>query len=149
MTDALAPPARTPWHLWAVGALGVLWNGFGGYDYLMSQIGGEAYLRDFGMTAPQIAYFMAMPAWMIAVWAIGVWGSVLGTVLLLFRSRWALHSFVVSLAGLLLSLVYTHLLSDGGQVMGMQGAVMNAVITAGCLFFVWYAWAMTQRGVLR
>jgi hypothetical protein len=149
MTDAIATAARTPIHLWVVGAIGVLWNGFGAYDYVMSHIGGEAYLRAFGMTDPQIAYFNAMPAWMTAAWAVGVWGAALGTVLLLLRSRWALHCFAASLAGLLLSLVHTHLLSEGGRVMGMQGAIMNLVITAGCVFFLWYAFAMTRRGLLR
>jgi hypothetical protein len=141
--------ARTPWHYWLVAAIAVLWNGFGAYDYICSNTQGDAYLRSMGMTEAQISYFHAMPAWMTGVWALGVWGAVAGSVLLLFRSRWALHAYVASLIGLLLSLVYTHLMSNGGEVMGQQGVVMNAVITAGAIFFVWYAWRMTKRGVLR
>jgi hypothetical protein len=33
MTDMTV---KTPWHLWAVGAVSLLWNGLGGYDYTMS-----------------------------------------------------------------------------------------------------------------
>jgi hypothetical protein len=141
--------ARTPWHYWLVVAIGLLWNGFGGYDYVMSNTQGDAYLTSMGMTAAQISYFNAMPAWMTAVWALGVWGGVAGTVLMLFRSRWALHAFVASLAGLLMSLVYTYVMSNGGEIMGQQGMMMNAIVLAGCIFFVWYAWLMTKRGVLR
>jgi hypothetical protein len=132
-----------------VGGLGLLWNGFGAFDYLMTHLQGDAYLRGIGMTDPQIAYFQAMPAWMTAAWAVGVWGALLGTVLLLLRTRLALPVFIASLAGLLVGLVYAYGLSDGGALMGTMGMVMNAVILAGCLFFVWYAWRSVKTGVLR
>ena len=32
---ATLQPSRTPWHLWVVGVLSLLWNCYGGYDYLM------------------------------------------------------------------------------------------------------------------
>ena len=140
---------RTPWHLWVVGGLSLLWNAYGAYDYFMSHVGGDDYMRGMNMTEAQIAYYHAMPAWTTAAWAVGVWGSVLGSVLLLLRRRWALHAFVASIAGLLVSMVYTLLLSDGGAMMGPQGAIMYVVITAACVFFVWYAWAMSRKGVLR
>jgi hypothetical protein len=139
---------RTPWHLWVVGVIAVLWNGFGAYDYVMTNTKGDAYMSGMGMTAAQIAYFHAMPSWMTAMWAIGVWGGMAGAILLLLRSRWALHAFAVSLAALLVSLVYTFLLSNGGEVMG-AGALMYLAVTAGAVFFLWYALSMTKRGLLR
>lgn len=141
----------TPWHLWAVGLIGIPWNGFGAYDYTMTQIGGEQYLRGFGMNDAQIAYFYAMPAWVTAIWAIGVWGGFLGTILLLLRNKWALPVFIVSFAAFLLSLVYSYVLTDGAKVMdeSINMLLMNLVIAAGCVFFIWYAWAMRKRGVLR
>jgi hypothetical protein len=56
------PTAKTPWHLWAVGVLGVLWNGFGATDYFMTKTQGDAYMQSVGMTAEQIAHMNAMPA---------------------------------------------------------------------------------------
>jgi hypothetical protein len=141
---------RTPWHLWVVGVVGLLWNSFGGYDYFMSKTVGDAYLRQAGMTEPQIAYFNAMPDWMTAVWAVGVWGALLGSVLLLVRSKWALHVFIASLAAFVLSLVYAYALSNGAEVMGgTQYMIMNGIILAGCLFFAWYAWFAKKSGLLR
>jgi hypothetical protein len=146
----MSEATKAPWHLWAVGVVGILWNAYGCYDHYMSNTGGDAYLRGAGMTGAQIAYFHSMPAWMTAVWAIGVWGALLGSVLLLARSKWALHVFVASLAAFVLSLVYAYLLSNGGEVMGgMATAIMQTVVLAGCLFFVWYAWFATKRGLLR
>lgn len=140
---------RTPWHFWVVGVIGLLWNSYGPFDYLMTQTGGEGYLRSVGMTDPQIAYLNAMPAWMSGVWAIGVWGGLLGAILLLARRRLAFPVFVVSLAAFLVSLVYSYGLSNGAAVMGDTALIMNVVILAGCLFLVWYSRMMAARGFLR
>lgn len=151
MTTATTDAGRstTPWHLWVVGILSLLWNGYGGYDYTMSQLQGDAYYRASGMTDAQIAYFHAYPTWMIAVWAIGVWGSVLGSILLLARSRWAFHAFVVSLAAVLVSLLYAYVLKPQADAMTGMTTMMQAVITIACGLFAYYSWAMTKRGVLR
>ena len=149
MTEATAVKPQTPWHFWLVSVLSVPWNGFGAYDYFMSKTAGDAYLRSGGMSEAQITFFHAMPAWTTVFWALGVWGAVAGTVLLFLRSRWAVPVFVASLIGLLGSLVYNYALSDGFKINGQQGMIINAVILAGCLFFVWYSRRMVKHGVLR
>lgn len=142
--------SAVPWHLWVVGVVGLLWNGYGAYDYVMSHMdGAAAYMASMGMNDAQVAYMDAMPSWMSAPWALGVWGALLGTVLLLLRMKWAFHAFVVSLLGLLASLVYTFGMSDGAAVMGTTGMIMNGVVLVGCLFFVWYSRMAMKSGVLR
>ena len=37
----MADGTKTPWHLWLVGVVSLLWNGFGGYDFIMSTTQGE------------------------------------------------------------------------------------------------------------
>ena len=138
---------RTPWHLWVVGIVALLWNGYGAYDYLMTQTNPAEHLAAF--TPEQRAYFASAPAWMMAVWATGVWGGVLGALLLLLKRRWALPVFIISFAAFLVSVVYTYALSEGGRIMGGQSYVMNAVITAICIVEIVYARAMIRRGVLR
>ncbi|KPF79987.1 hypothetical protein IP78_07660 [Brevundimonas sp. AAP58] len=141
--------ARTPWHLWVVGVVGLLWNAFGCIDYTMTALQGETWLRQMGMTDAQIASYEAMPAWMTAVWAIGVWGAMLGTVLLLLRNRLAVPVFGVSLIAYVGSLVYAYALSDQAEVMPEGTWIMQAVIFVGCVFFVWYSRMMAKRGLLR
>lgn len=147
MTATLdTPRAGAPWHFWVVAVVSLLWNAIGGYDYTMSHLSGDAYMRQMGMKEAQIAYMAAYPSWMHAVWAIGVWGSVLGSILLLLRSRWAFHAFALSTLGALGALIYTAAVGDGAKVMGL---IMPVVIVVICLFFVWYARTMTKRGALR
>ena len=140
--------AGAPWHLWAVGGLAVLWNGFGCLDYTMTQTRKDEWFAQMGMTPEQTAYFDAMPAWTHAAWAIGVWGGLIGAVLLLLRRKWALHAFVLSFLGWAAGAVYAFALSDGMEAMGSMWP-MQIVIGAACVFFIWYAWAMSKRGVLR
>jgi hypothetical protein len=151
MTAATSDAGRatTPWHLWVVGLVSLLWNAYGGYDYTMSQLQGDAYYRSSGMTDAQIAYFHSYPTWMIADWAVGVWASVVGSILLLARSRFALHAFLLSLAAVIVSLVYAYVLKPQPDVMTGMTPIMQGVITVACALFAYYSWTMTKRGVLR
>lgn len=145
MTDT-SMTTRTPWHLWAVGAVALLWNGYGGFDYVMTQTNNAAYLAQF--TPEQRAYFASFPLWMDAVWAIGVWGGVLAAVLLLVRSKWAFHAFVASLIAFVASVVYGQM-SEGSAIMGTTGMIFSGVIFVLGLIFVMYSRMMTRKGVLR
>lgn len=147
MTDSTI---KTPWHLWLVGVIAVLFNAIGAFDYVMSMAQGRAnYMASAGMSPAQIAHYVEMPIWMTAVWTIGVWGAMLGSVLLLLRRKLALPVFAVSLAAFLVSLIYTYVLTDGGEILGRQMAIVSAVIATLLLFFIWYSWLMTRRSVLR
>ena len=155
MSD-ISRAGRTPWHLWLVGLVALAWNGYGAYDYVMTNTQGEPYLRkagaSMGWDAAQvdafIAHFNAMPAWMMAAWAIGVWGGVLGAILLLVRRRWAVWAFAASLLGAIVGVV-GHYTSGAAELMGQEGTIMNVVIIVGAVFFLWYSWTMAKRGVLR
>lgn len=144
-----APRASAPWHFWLATLVAILWNSFGCYDYWMSQTGGDAYFHSSGMSDAQIAYFHAMPAYMTGVWAIGVWGGLAGAILMVARMRLAFPVFAASLTAFAASLVYYFALSDGLKVNGSRMVIMDAVILAGCVFFVWYSRLMAKRGVLR
>lgn len=139
---------KTPWHLWVVGILALLWNSFGCVDYTMTQTRQDEWFAQMGMTAAQLEYFNAMPAWTHAAWAIGVWGGALGAILLLLRRKWAMPVFVVSFLGWLAGAVYAFGMSDGMEAMGPMWP-MQIVIGGACVFFIWYAWMMSKKGVLR
>ena len=52
MTDA---PVKTPWHIWLVGLIAVLFNSIGVFDFVMSMVQGTKYQASAGMTPDQIA----------------------------------------------------------------------------------------------
>lgn len=140
---------RTPWHLWVIGIVSLLWNAGGAYDYLMTQLNNEAYLSM--LTDPQRAMMDSRPAWFDGFWAVGVWFSVLGSLLLLLRSRFAAPAFGLSILGLAGSSVWSFAIAtpNAVEIMGTFAAVFSAVVAISLLVFYVYARAMHARGHLK
>ena len=66
MSEAEATTAtKTPWHLWVIGIIALLWNSVGAMDYYMTQTRNEDYMSQF--TPEQLAYFYGFASWQIAV----------------------------------------------------------------------------------
>jgi hypothetical protein len=138
---------RTPVHLWVVGILALLWNSMGALDYTMTQTRNAAYLAS--MTKEQLAYFNAIPVWVTAAWAIGVWGGVVGSLLLLLRKGLAVPVFAASIVGVIATDIYSFLLSNGLEIMGgAKALVLPCLVFVVAIALLFYARAMRQRGVL-
>jgi hypothetical protein len=161
MTEIAADPgvgipagARAPWHFWLAGIVSLLWNAFGGYDYTMTQLRDPGYFTMMSdrmhVPADQLySFFDSFPAWASGLWAIGVWGSVAGSILLLMRSRHAVTAFVVSLIGAVLSFVYQATIDVPPEMTDSLGKVMPFVIVGAIVLQWWYARRMRAAGVLR
>ena len=136
----------TPWHLWAVGAVALLWNCIGAFDYTMTESRNAAYLAPF--TPEQLAYFLALPKWVVATWATGVWGGVLGSLLLLLRQKRAQQVFAVSLTGMAATFFHNYILSDGIRIMGGGAVLFSAVIFSFGAVLLAYARRMATARAL-
>lgn len=142
-----ASSVKAPWHLWVVGIVAFLWNSIGALDYTATQLRVEAYMSQF--SPEQLEYFYGFPSWAVACWAIAVWGSLFGSILLLMRQRLAVAVFGVAIVAMALTTVQNYLLSDGLRIMGSGAVVFSAVIWFIALFLFFYSRAMAARGVLR
>jgi hypothetical protein len=144
---ATSAETRVPAHLWIVGVLALLWNGFGCYDYLLTNLKDQTYLTQF--SADQLAYMNSLPAWLTGSWAIGVWGGLAGSILLLMRSRYAVWMLGLSLIGAIVGLGYQMFLTKMPASMreGMMG-IMPWVIILIAAFLFWYSWNAQKKGLL-
>jgi len=148
MADATTQSAKAPWHLWVVGVVSLLWNSVGAMDFVMTQTKNRAYMS--GFTPAQLEFYYGFPLWVVATWGIAVWGGVLGSLLLLLRSRFAAHLFLSSFIGIVLTDVRNFAFSNGIEVMGgVVALIFSAVIFVIGLLLLAYARAMCKRGVLR
>ncbi len=140
---------RAPWHLWVVGAVSLLWNAMGAFDYLMTQSRAEWYMGQF--TPEQLDYFYSFPIWADAAWALGVWGAVLGSLALLLRRNWAVWLFGISIVGLVFTTIYNFVLTNGAELMGGGAAtwVFSILIWVITIALFFYARSMAKAGVLR
>ena len=143
-----AVQARTPAHVWIVGILATLWNAFGAYDYIMTQTNNAAYLSQF--SAEERAFFDRFPGWMEAFWALGVWGALIGSLLLLMRSRYAVHAFGLSLVGIVVGMGYQYLVMEAPESLttGAMAVMPWVILAVGIALFV-YARNQAAKGVLR
>jgi hypothetical protein len=146
---------RTPWHLWAVGIVTLLWNGFGGYDYTMSQLRDREYLgqmmEPMGVSVDEaIALLDSFPVWAEVFWALGVWGSIAGSLLLLLRSRHAVTAFAISIVGALVSFAYQFTIDlPPAMANSAMSRIMPVVIIGAVVLQLWYARRQVAAGVLR
>jgi len=143
-----ASKVTTPWHVWVVGVIALVWNSVGAFDYTMTELRNTSYLKAF--TPEQVAYFYGFPQWAIATWALGVWGGLAGSLALLLRKRWAVPILAISLATMTITLFYNFVLSDGVAVMGGLGALLfPAVIFVVGVVLLVYSRRLTRKGILR
>ena len=147
---ATAAPVRAPAHLWIVGLVALLWNALGAFDYVMSQTNNAWYFSLMQFSDADRAYIANSPALADAFWAFGVWGGLLGSILLLMRSRYAYWAFVVSLVGALVTTIYQYVITPLPADLQTGGTTMLtiAVVVIAVALLV-YSYRMRAKGVLQ
>lgn len=143
---------RAPAHLWIVGILALLWNGFGCYDYFMTRTQGSAWINHMMHTTDGdaiMAYINAFPIWVSAAWGLGVWGGLLGSILLLLRNHHAVTVLAVSAVGAVVGIGW-QLLNPSGIAEMNEGInrTMPYVLIAIAIALFFYARAQRAKGVL-
>ncbi len=139
---------HTPWHLWAVGIISLLWNAMGAFDYVMTQTNNTTYMAMF--TPEQLDYFTSFPTWAVASWAIAIWSAVLGSVLLLLRRRLAVLAFSVSFVAMVITAFQNYVLSTPNllDISGVEAGLFSLAIFVVSALLLLYARGMRRGGVL-
>ena len=147
MTEAAIAAAavpRTPWHLWVIGVLSLLWNAAGAWTIMSAQSGAP-----MDMDANEIAYYAAQAPWVVAVVDVVLISASLAAIALLLRHRWAVHLFALSIAGIVVTSAY-EIAQGTAPLLHDQGWLILACVTDGlAIAQLLYAAAMRRRGVLR
>ncbi len=121
----------------------LLWYAAGAATIQLAQLG-----KLPGLRADEIAYYAAKPAWLIVLTAIGTYGSLVATLLLLLRRQVAVSIFGLSLGCILLADV-VELVDGTSRVYANTGAAIVTVVVAVLgLIMVVYSRALRARHVL-
>ena len=134
---------RTPWHVWVVGALALLWNGSGAYTIVMAQAG-----RLTDVSADEAAYYAAQDLWMVIATDVSLVAGIAAAVALLLRSRTAVWLFAVSLAAIVVTNGYDLAAGTSRALAATDWLVLTGVIVALAILQLVYALAMKRRAVL-
>ena len=131
--------ARAPAWLRIVAALGLIWNCFGVYNYLMTVgvVGGA-----------DMAAASAMPAWATGAFAVAVFGGTLGCIGLLMLKRWSKLLLLLSLLGVLAMDLWMFVLSGLGATAAAAELGVTAAVLVIALLLVWLAYSSDRKGWL-
>lgn len=131
---------RVHWGFWVISAIALIWNVLGSVNFFMQMNPDmlDAYRES------ERAIIQGRPAWATAAFAIAVIVGALGGLLLLLRKSAATYLFIVSLAGVIVTMVHTLGVDfdfSAGEILVM--VVMPFVVAA---LLVWYAKHAESRG---
>ena len=139
-----AASRATPWHLWVVAILTLVWNGSGAVTILMAQTGSR-----LDMDPHEIAYYANQPTWLVLSTDLATFLPVAAGVALLLRNRAAVWLFALALAAMVFTNIYD-VAAGTSLTLGDQGwRNLTIVLVVIALLQLAYAWAMRKRGVLR
>ncbi len=143
MTDTAL---KTPWHLWAAGVIGILWYLNGGYDFSSTILREPSYTAYFSQETHD--FYDAMPWWAITAWGAAEVFGIAGGILLLLKSRFAMHAFVAATISIFINLIYNFVLADAGKALGPTAIYFEAFVITSTILFLVYAYWMRTRGVI-
>lgn len=86
------PSAKPSAAFWIISVLALLWNLLGVMAYIMQVTMTPEALQ--ALPAEQQALYTNVPAWATAAFAVAVWGSTLGCILLLLRKKLSTLFFI-------------------------------------------------------
>ena len=138
---------KTPIWFWILAVIGLLWFGMGAFDYIATQYRLDWYMAEY--TEDQLAYYYGFPAWYVATWAISVFGSFIGAILLLMRKKLSSVAFLISLFSFVVGAIYSYGFSAALEMMGAFGAIFSVVIFLSILGYFWLARSASSRGILK
>ncbi len=146
MTEAIGK-LKLPLWIWIAAAFGVGWNIFGVIQLLGSINQTPEALSAKGMTTAQALIYASIPIWMNVGFAIGVFGGLIGSSLLLLRNRFAVPVFLASVVGYV-TLFIGDIIHGVFEAFGTQQVLILSTVVAIAAALLWVAGICQKQGYL-
>lgn len=131
---------KPPVWYWIVGVVALIWNAMGVNAYLQQAYNTESYRNMYSKEQLEIA--ANLPSFVTAAFALAVFGGALGSLLLLFRKKFAVTLFYVSLIAVMIQMGY--LLINGYA----SSIPMTIMIILFAVIFAWFSKYSASKGYL-
>lgn len=143
MTDT----TKAPVWFWIAGAVALVWNALGVLAYLQ-QVSMSA--EDFAAMPPvQQDLLATQPSWVMAAFAIAVFGGFAASIALLMRKRVAVRLFLVSLLAVIVQFSSYFVIDGYMEFISGQGWAMPVLIAVFALGFLLFSRHAEKKGLLR
>ena len=134
---------RIHWSFWLIGAVALIWNVMGVINYLVQM--NPEMLAAYRESERLI--IEGRPNWATGAFALAVFGAALGAVLLLLRKAVAYRLFIVSLLGVIVTMIHTLGVGIEFGLGETFGIILMPVLVA--VFLVWYSKLTKHKGWIR
>lgn len=131
---------RPHWSFWLISGLMLLWNVAGSANFIV-QMNPDmiASYREHEQTL-----ISNRPLWATAGFAFAVFGGAIGCILLLLRKRIAMTFFILSLIGVVITIIHSLLSGVQFGMTEIMGIIMLPLEVA--VFAIWYTWFTRRKG---
>jgi len=131
------------WSFWVIGVLALIWNVMGGVNFFVQMN------ADIVASFPEThrAIIEGRPMWATGGFAITVFGGAIGCLLLLLRKSAAYYLFVVSLLGVIVTMIHTIAIASFTikfSVTEILVMIVMPVVVAALL--IWYSKQVERKG---
>ncbi len=129
MNDNTVPEThvKTHWSLWVVGVLSLIWNLMGCANFIWQMNISPGDLTS--LSEAQRAVIENRPVWATAGFALAVFAGAIGSILLLLRKRAALVFFLLSVVGVIITMLPLFGIVSSGVVFSGFERVMYLLLT--------------------
>ena len=134
---------KVHWSFWLIGVMALLWHVGGCMNYMM-QMNPEVVIK---FPATHRAIIEGRPGWATGGFAIGVFVGAMASLLLLLRKVSAMYAFILSLLGIIVTMVHTINIANSAIELSPSEIffmVVLPIIVTGIL--IWYAKQVRDKG---
>ena len=143
-TQVATHAARPPRSFYIFGSLALVWNIIGVVFYVMQVTMTEETMA--AMPEAERELMLAMPSWLIGVYALATNTGALGCLLLMLRKVWAVPLLIISLACIIGQMAYSLLATNAIEVLGVGVIFQSALIMLIGVILVWYSRKAADNG---
>ncbi|MEC2072446.1 hypothetical protein [Alkalihalophilus marmarensis] len=140
---------KVPWHIWLVGLLFLFIYGYGIFDYFMMLGLNSAYYDSNNFGPAVYEYFSNYPVVPLIFWTINVFSGLIASILLLFRTRWAMWVALISAVSMLCLQVLTFSFMNRWNVLGPWISLFDIALLILTSSLFYYCRRLLKRGILQ
>ena len=139
-------PNKPSTAFWIIATIGFIWNAMGVDGYLNQAYQTERFKLMY--TQEQLEFIYNTPSWVMAAFAVAVFSSVLGCILLFFRKKIAKTFFLIGLIAVLIQTTYNGFINPGKELYGVLEYSMLIIIPLFAVFLFWFSKNCAEDGIL-
>ena len=128
---------KLPTWFWVVAVLAVIWNLMGAFAYYSDVTMSPEAMAEL----PQVQQDLraAMPSWVTGLYAIAVFGGLVAAIALVLKNKLAVPLFAVSLAAVVIQMLYVSFGLDAVGLMGTSSLLFPVVIIILGALQLWFS----------